>query len=141
MVAKKFFGEKNRKIAHRKTLNFSENLHDLTNFNYRRATLFLHFLEGFYGDFFAVFLWIFFEFFMEYFSVFHGIFLRFTRTIFLFGRKKKRNPMSCAFIWFGCVGNALIYFTRITRYLLVDQKMSGFVMRRMYCLFASCVSV
>jgi len=39
LVAKNFW-RKNRKIAHRKLLNFSENLHDLTNFNYRRATLF-----------------------------------------------------------------------------------------------------
>jgi len=81
LVAKKFFGEKNRKIAHRKTLNFSENLHDLTNFNYRSATIFLYFLEGFYGEFFAVFygfflsfFWIIFRFSMEDFFVLRELF-------------------------------------------------------------------
>lgn len=33
------------------------------------------------------------------------------------------------------------YFTITTKYLLVDQKICGLVMRRMYCLLASCVSV
>ena len=32
------------------------------------------------------------------------------------------------------------YFTRITRYLLVDQNFEGFSIRRTYCLFASCSS-
>ena len=33
------------------------------------------------------------------------------------------------------------YFTRITKYLLVDQNFEGFSIRRTYCLFASCSSL